>query len=84
MYTPHHNCRVAPVVLGYSALNFHLFARSNTSQLDNYHRSAVTHKQVCTDLLLHDPSVTSSAVVCHNLCGEVLTARRSHSVVLRP
>ena len=83
MYTPRRKCRVA-LVVGYSALNFLVFARPKTSQLDNYQRSAVTHKQVRTDLLLYDPLVTSSAVVCHDLCGEVLKAEHSHSVVLRP
>lgn len=73
MYTPHRKCRVA-LVVGYSALNFLVFARPKASQLGNDRRSAVTRKQVRTDLLLRDPLVTSSAVVRHDLCGEVLTA----------
>lgn len=86
---PTANAGRALFVMGYTALNFLLFARPKTSQLDKYHRSAAAHKQVRADLLLYDPFVTSSvvvcsAVVCHDLCGEVLKAEYSHSFVLRP
>lgn len=77
------------LLVGCSALDFLMFARPKTSPLDNYHRSAVIHTQVLTDLLLCDPLPTSSAVVhpavvCCDLCGEVLKAEHSHSVALRP
>lgn len=73
----------AAVLGGCSALNCLVFASPKASQLGDT-TDQQYHTRGRTGLLLPSSVVTSSVVVCHGLCGDVLEAEHGHPVVLRP